>query len=62
MERTDELQQQRLVLLVLTVIAMREWHAWRQRRVLQIVDDLQHHVRAEELVEANTRVSTEAAR
>lgn len=35
---------------------------WRQRRVLQIVDDLQHHVRAEELVEANARVGTEAVR
>ena len=62
LEVAPELQQQRLVLLVLPVIAMCEWHAWRQRRVLQIVDDLQHHVRAEELVEANTRVSTEAAR
>lgn len=62
LEVAPELQQQRLVLLVLAVIATREWHVWRQRRVLQIVDDLQHHVRAEELMEANARVGTEAAR
>ena len=32
-----------------------------KRRVLQIVDDLQHHVGSEELAEASARVGAEAA-